>query len=247
MSDNYEFMIRAALGQDSNSAVNKFGYVSGLVAAHQTVWSHGGLYVYPSSAIPMNISSSDNNDVFGGSGAQQVEVFGLDADYNEVMITLNLNGQTPVLIPIELIRVRRAKIIGNKSNVGTVYVGDGVYASGVPGTAYAQIDLSGVLAGDEENQTLQAIDTVPAGMKGLIFIFSASSAKNEEITVSLKAREFGGVFQTKDKLDVYQAPMLQPYPIPLVFPPKTDIEIRAIGTASASQVSGKFGMVLIPA
>ena len=240
MADNYEFLIRAALGQGDNAAVNKFGYVDGLVGVAQTIWSEGGTYVYPSAAATMNVSSSDANDAFGGSGAQQVEVMGLDADYVEQIITVDLNGQTYVPLVPALIRVNRVKVIGSIDAVGDVYVGNGTNTAGVPVNVYAKVEIG-------ENQTLQAVYTVPATKQVLVFLFSASSAKNEEVTVSLKARELGGVFQTKDKLDIYQNSVPQPYPVPLVFPPKTDIELRAIGTAVAARVSGKFTVVLIPA
>lgn len=236
---NFAFLLRAALGENNSSTFNKFGYVAGLVAVAQTVWSEGGLYAYPAAAITMSVASTDANDDFGGSGAQQVEVMGLDADFNEVTETINLDGQTEVALPTDLIRVNRAKVLGAIDAVGDIYIGTGTFTTGVPANVYGKIDIG-------ENQTLQAVFTVPRGKKALVFTFSASSAKNEEITVSLKARPFGGVLQTKDKHDIYQNAITQPYMPPLVFDEKTDIEIRAIGTASASQASGKFSMVLVP-
>lgn len=240
MSDNYEFMIRAALGQGNNAAVNKFGYVDSVVAVSQTIWSEGGIYAYPASATTMTASSDNTNDALAGTGAKQIEVIGLDADYNEQCITVDMDGQNGVTISPDLIRVNRVKVMGDQNALGNIYVGAGTITTGKPATVYSKVDIG-------ENQTLQTVYTVPAGKQALLFLFAASSAKNEEITATLKAREFGGVFQTKAKLDIYQSAPERKYTAPLVFPTKTDIELRAIGTASASRVSGEYTIVLIPA
>ena len=240
MGSNYDFMVRAALGEDSLSAVNKFGYNGAIVVPEETVWSEGAIYAYPSGAVTMTASSDNTNDALAGTGAKRIEIMGLDANYDEQTITVEMNGQNGVTISPDLIRVNRVKVLNDQDAQGNIYVGEGAIVTGKPAIVYAKIDVN-------ENQTLQAIYTVPASKKALLVTFSGSSSKNEAITVRLAARELGGVFQTKDKLDIYQNEFTQFYPVPIVFEPKTDIEIRAAGTAVTALVSGKFSVVLIPA
>ena len=240
MSGNYDMLVRAALGQDGLSAVNKFGYNPSITTALETIWSEGGLYAYPSAAVEMTASSSSTDDALAGTGAKQIEVIGLDADYNEQCIIVDMNGQNAVTISSDLIRVNRVKVIDDQDAIGNIYIGTGALTTGKPANVYSKVDIG-------ENQTLQTVYTVPAGKKALLFLFAASSSKNETITVSLKARELGGVFQTKAKIDLYQNAPERKYPAPRVALPMTDIELRAVGTAVAAQVSGEFTVVLIPA
>jgi hypothetical protein len=72
----------------------KFGNNSDINGSLETVWSHGGLYVYPTSAIQMKVSSSSADDSGTGTGARTVVVGGLDADYNEITEVVTLTGQT---------------------------------------------------------------------------------------------------------------------------------------------------------
>ncbi len=239
MSGNYDFFVRAALGQDGLGAINKFGYNETVGTSFETVWSEGGLYVYPATALAMTASSSSANDALAGSGAKQIEIMGLDTDYVEQTIVIDMNGQNAVAITPSLLRVNRMKVLGDQDAEGDIYVGNGTVTAGVPANVYSKVDLG-------EDQTLQAVFTVPAGKMALLFFWSATSSRLEEVNVVLKAREFGGVLQTKDKIDVFQNTVPQAYPVPIVFPPKTDIEIRAKSATSTSMVSGKFSMVLIP-
>lgn len=239
MGSNFDFFVRAALGENGLSAVNKFGYVDGVTTTEETIWSEGGIYVYPSAATTMTASSDNTNDALAGSGAKRIEVQGLDANWDEQTITVEMDGQNGVTISPDLIRVNRVKVLDDQDALGNIYVGSGTITTGKPANVYSKVDVG-------ENQTLQTVYSVPRGKKALLFLLGTSSAKNEEITVSLKARPFGGVFQTKGKIDIYQNAPSRLYPAPRVADEKTDIEMRAIGTAVASRVSGEFTMVLVP-
>ena len=239
MADNYDFMTRAALGLNGLSAINKFGYVDGVTATEETIWSEGGIYVYPSTAVAMTASSDNTNDALAGTGAKRIEVQGLDANWDEVTAIVEMDGQNGVTITPNLIRVNRVRVLDDQNALGNIYVGVGAIATGKPATVYSKVDVG-------ENQTLQTVYSVARRKKALLYLLGASSAKNEEITVSLKARAFGGVFQTKGKIDIYQDAPSRLYPAPRVADEKTDIEMRAIGTAVAAKVSGEFTAVLIP-
>ncbi len=240
MGSNYDLLIRAALGENGLNANNKFGYNPSITTILETIWSEGGIYAYPAVPVTMTASSDNTNDALAGTGAKQIEAECLVAGYIERTFTIDMDGQNGVALPEDVLRVNRVKVIGDQDALGNIYIGVGAIATGKPAIVYAKVDLG-------ENQTLQTVYTVPAGKKALLFLFAASSSKNEAITVSLKAREEGSVFQTKAKIDLYQNAPERKYPAPRVAPEKTDIELRAIGTAVAAQVSGEFTVVLIPA
>ena len=79
------FELQISRGQISfHKFVHKFGYNPSIGTSDETIWSEGGLYAYPASATVMTVSSSSTDDTAAGTGARTVEVFGLDADYNEI-------------------------------------------------------------------------------------------------------------------------------------------------------------------
>ena len=62
----------------------KFGFNPDVDDALETIWAQGGLYSYLSAATVLKVSSSSTADDEGSTGAETVELFGLDADYNEI-------------------------------------------------------------------------------------------------------------------------------------------------------------------
>ena len=79
----------------------------------ETIWTEGGIYVYPTSAEAVYISSTDANDTSAGTGARTVKVFGLDANWELQEETVILNGQTQVRVGASLtwIRIFRAFVV----------------------------------------------------------------------------------------------------------------------------------------
>ena len=228
------FDLQVARGQiTGHKSLFKFGNNPDINGSLETIWSHGGLYVYPTSAIQMKVSSSSADDTALGTGARTVSVQGLDQDYNEVAETVTLTGQTAVLTTTTFIRVFRAFVITAGSGgtaAGTIYVGTGTVTAGVPATVYAEIPVG-------ENQTLMAIWTVPAGYTFYIYRGTFSAASNnaaQYILGKFMVRPFGGVF--RNAADVTSNSNLIPYDfeIPLAVPEKADIEARAIALSGTN-------------
>jgi len=228
------FDLQVARGQiTGHKSLFKFGNNPDINGSLETIWSHGGLYVYPTSAIQMKVSSSSADDTALGTGARTVSVQGLDQDYNEVAETVTLTGQTAVLTTTTFIRVFRAFVITAGSGgtaAGTIYVGTGTVTAGVPATVYADIPVG-------ENQTLMAIWTVPAGYTFYMYRGTFSAASNnaaQYILGKFMIRPFGGVF--RNAADVTSNSNLIPYDfeIPLAVPEKADIEARAIALSGTN-------------
>jgi len=228
------FELQVARGHiEGHKALFKFGGNADINGSLETIWSQGGLYVYPTAAIQMSVSSSSTNDTALGSGAQTVFVYGLDANYNEITEVVTLAGQTAVLTTQSFLRVNRAYVItaGNGGTAaGDIYVGTGVVTAGVPATVYAVISLG-------ENQTTMAVWTVPARHTLYLhrtFFSAASNNAAHYILGKLVNRPQGGVFRNSADITVNSAAVPYHFEIPIMFAEKTDIETRAIALSGTN-------------
>jgi hypothetical protein len=230
---------------EGHKALFKFGSNGDINGSLETVWSHGGLYVYPAAAIQMKVSSSSADDTALGTGARTVFVYGLDANYNEITETITLDGQTAVLTTQSFLRVSRAYVLtagsGNTA-AGDIYVGTGVVTAGVPATVYAVISLG-------ENQTTMAVWTVPAKHAFYMhrsFFSAASNNSSHYILGKFMIRSQGGVLRNAADIAVTSAAVNYDFETPLALPEKTDIECRAIAlSGSGFYVTAAFEGIYI--
>jgi hypothetical protein len=211
----------------------KFGNNTDINGSLETVWSSGGVYVYPTTAIQMKVSSSSAGDAALGTGARTVSVQGLDQDYNEVSENITLTGQTAVLTTTTFIRVFRAFVLTAGSTgtaQGTIYIGTGNVTSGVPATIYAEIPVG-------ENQTLMALWTVPAGYTLYLSRATFSAASNnaaQYILGKFVIRPTGGVFRNAFDVTVNSNVFSYAFNTPLAVQEKSDIEARAIALSGTN-------------
>ena len=226
------FELQVARGQiPGHKSIFKFGVNPVIQNVEETVWEGGGLYVYPSSALIMTVSSAsgatDNGVV--------ITISGLDADYNEQSETVTLAGAGTATTTKSFLRVNRGFVAGSQAPVGEVTVANG-------GVTYAYIN------GD--NQTLMAVWTVPAGYDAFITqldVTVLTEQNNKFGNIRLVTKEQGGVFRTQETFSVEQGPINLPYSIPVFIPEKTDIEYRAIASSSQAnlRVSAAFEILYI--
>jgi len=228
------FELQLARGQiEGHKTLFKFGNNPDSNGALETVWSHSSLYVYPTAATVMKVSSTSSDDNGTGSGARTVLVAGLDADYNEASEIVTLTGQTPVLTTTVFIRVFRAYVVTagvSNTAAGIIYIGDGVVTAGVPALVYAEIPLG-------ENQTLMAMWTVPAGYTFYMYRGSFSAASNNSAQYVLgkfMVRPFGGVFRNAADVTANSNVIQYDFEIPLAVPAKADIEARVIALSGTN-------------
>jgi len=239
------FYLQVARNQISFHKSNfKFGFNPDVDDSLETVWAQGGLYSYLASASVLKVSSSSTSDTSAGTGARTVELFGLDANYDEISETITLNGQTAVNTTNEFLRINRmvVKSAGTGGqNAGVIYAGTGTVTTGVPANKYATIAIG-------DNQTVMALWTVPSGYTAYLLqtdITVATTQNNKFCTVHLVARPDGEVFQIKDKFVKAESSVHQAYTIPLKFEEKTDIEVRAIGDSAGADIAISAGMDFI--
>ena len=214
----------------------KFGFNPDIDNSLETIWAQGGLYTYLSSASTLYISSSSTADDAASTGARTATVSGLDANYDEVSVTVDLDGQNGVQLGSanNWIRVNRIAVDTAGSggqNAGVLYVGTEASPSvGVPTNKYATVAIG-------DNQTLMALWTVPRGYTAYLTqldVTVATEQNNKFATISTLARPFGGVFNVVDKFVKESSSHHQEYSFPLKFTEKTDIEVRGIASSAAA-------------
>ena len=224
----------------------KFGFNPDVDDALETVWAQGGLYSYLSTGTTLYISSSSTADDAASTGARSATVSGLDANYNEVSVTVDLDGQNGVQLGstswLRVFRVIVRSAGSGGQNAGVLYVGSEASPTiGVPTNKYATVAIG-------DNQTVMALWTVPAGYTAYLLqtdISVTTTQNNKYCTVHLVARPEGEVFQVKDKFVKSESSTHQEYTIPLKFTEKTDIEVRAIGDSSGSDIAISAGLDFI--
>ena len=137
-----------------SQALNIFGFNREVGDSFETIWNDGGGYVYPSSAVAMDVVSSSSSDTM------QVLINGLDANYDAISETVTLTGTSAVTTSATFFRINSAVILTG-SNVGDISISNG-------GTKYAFIEATlGI--------TQSVIYTVPAGCSLYIFRIDCNS------------------------------------------------------------------------
>lgn len=228
------------------SFVHKFGHSDAVGTTIGDIWNGAITYVFPSGATAMTLSSDDADDNSAGAGAQTVEIFGLDTNYNEINETLLLSGLAPVSTTKAYLRVFRmiVRTAGASGfNEGNIYLGTGTLVDGVPPNIFAEIIFTA--AGKGENQTLMAIYTVPAGKTAYIIDYHYSTPQNKSAEMWIKVRPFGEVFQTKVRDMIFQNNKSMQKALPIRVEEKSDIKISAATDVGTTDIAASFDLILI--
>lgn len=226
---------------DGVGYIEKFGYQDDVPNGDiATVWDSTGLYDYLDTATAVTVTSNDPDDNPTGSGARQVEIQGLDQDYNLVLELVDL-GATSTTTFIRVFRVRVCVSGGTNPNQGVITVAGG-------GKTLAQI---GKLANnaDGHGQTNMCVYTVPAGKTAYLTQWTVSSGKpNADTVAKLMVRDTlhpdDGAWNVKDIAEIQASSFIKEYKVPMQFTEKSDIEVRAFSNTGSS-CSSSFNLILI--
>ena len=141
----------------SGDMVHISGYGTVTVAA-RTIWPGNSIIdLLSSTRLKVSISSDSADDAAGGTGATDIVVEYLDRSFKRQHEYLELAGTTPLYLEVSALQHAEISNAGSgRTNAGTIYIGRGVVAGGVPATVHDQIE-----PGEGTTQTLKY--TVPAG------------------------------------------------------------------------------------
>jgi hypothetical protein len=236
------------------SFVHKFGSAPDFDTADGSVYiwdgaDDGGInqmqYTFSTTADIDSISSDNNGDT------QDVEIQGLDTNYDLVVQTITMTGQTRKALDTDLVRIFRMKNVGATDFAGQVYCY--VNTAITTGTPNDKTKIR-AMVDNGNNQTLMAMYTVPNGKTAYLrdwFASIAGASKSSNYIIDIFARPFGEVFQLKHRSaisDTGSSHIQHQHIEPAVYAGKTDVIMKVEGTAggmSGATVSAGFDIVLI--
>jgi hypothetical protein len=211
-----------------------------------TVWDEAAaspLYVYPSIASQMYVTSADAKDTLAGVGAQKAFVAGLNAlGYWQYEI-VEMNGLAGVLTEKTYSKVNTFYVYqvgASKWNEGKMYVGTGTITDGVPANIFASLDGT---SNTRDNSMKQAVFTVPKGYKALVVQILLGSGQGKEVSLGLYFGD-GLPMKSVGELTIYESAIQMNFPIPLAFPELTNIELRSFAAGTLHLRAG-FQMILV--
>lgn len=216
-----------------------------------------GTYTFQTSATPFYVTSSNAGDV----GLTYIAVV-LDEDFNELVIPVTTNGQTPVQIigPNGETDFTRGQILFNVTPAGTASLGD-VYVGteaapvgGVPADANIVLFAEAV-----DQQSNQSIYTVPRGRTGLIQAFAIttnrnSAGGNSDVFLNTKDNILpngtlgGGPKRRRAELGLQvsgSSAFLYNLPLPVRVTEGTDVWLGAVTDNNNTRLAGGFQMLTI--
>jgi hypothetical protein len=250
-----DFLIEVAKGNVvGHSLVNKFGF-NELVGTTLVPVTTGGMYATPSTAQVLEILSDDANDTALGTGAREITITGLDASWNEQVITVAMNGTAPVAVPGTWLRVYRAAVSGS-----------GTYATATAGSHAGDVTIRGTGAGATwaiiavtdsgfpAGQTEIAAYTVPAGFTGYLL--------DKHTTVNTAKEPPDIIWFRRENADTAVAPFsamrvferhtgvstevtYHPHAAAVTLPEKTDVGVMAHVTSLTTAISVEFQLLLV--
>lgn len=209
----------------------------------EDIWDYGGMYTFSNSADIDRMSSSSAEDT------QNVELVGLDTDWNEVRQIVTLSGQDPVALATPLIRVNQMGNIGATDFAGDVYCFvNGDVTEGVPDTD----ENVRAMARVGNNQALSGIYTIPRGVTGYLLdgytSLSRAGGAAESADVTVRFRPYGSVFRTKSRVSCVSTGSnsfnrgYRTVPIPIS--ERTDLILRCENITATCGVYGGFSILL---
>ena len=238
-TQNLDFYHRVAQGLEPDySSVHIYAQNPAMATAGTTydICNSGAIY-YPTTAQSLEVVSSSANDTLLGSGAKQVYIETLDANWNTYTQTINMNGTTPVAIAGTHIRSQFMYVVGNQSAVGNITLR---VASG--GTTLLTIQ-------DGDNTSVSSSYTVPNGYTAYFIqgYASSNSKVSGYMDFKLLTRRYGGVFMIKGRTvcnDTGSSWWVYQYQISSMIPAKTDFKMVAVGGANSMIGMGGYELLL---
>lgn len=245
MSYPRDFYFQASSGEIRGlEAVNKFGSNLDIdtASAPETLWSTGGLYVFPTTSGSISVVSSSANDAAAGTGARTIVVEGLDENYREITETFTMDGINPVNSSIwnNWLRVYRTFVAS--AGTGEVNAGDITITRGALTVATIPTDLG---------QTQMAVFTIPEDKKGYIVSITGSllrtGGNNISANVGLYCRG-NGVKRLRYEFTVQttgSTTFTKHFKSPIVVDEKTDLYLNALDvSANGVGVFGSFTVLV---
>jgi len=250
-----------------HKGIRKFFNLPNADATERDIWSYGGTiaeYTYTANTgADYYICSSNNSDT------QNVIIYLLDEDFDSIIVSVTLTGQTPIKINTvgttqitDMLTREKNKVIssttkftrvwrlfnnGTANFAGNIYVVEGNdITTGIPNDT---ADVRAYIALGSNNNTLMSHFTIPNDWYGMILGGRGSiTLKNQQAAdIRYESRAYGKVFRIQEtyglnSIGTGMSSIINC--IPDLAPPKTDIKLRADAGGSCG-VSGSYQLLLV--
>ena len=239
-----DFYFEVAAGRVAgHTPLNRIIHASDIGTSLVTLWEENLLYTYSSTADITQVSSDNAGDT------HTITVIGLDTDWGKVTQTVSLSetSVTPATLGVPLIRVNEVYNTNGTDTLGNVYVWvpGGGHAGGVPTVAAAIRARMSILGTKHNERSVSSVYSVPANKSAYIIFGKASASDAKAIELTFWIRPFGGVFQLAHHVDFKDNSYDYFFKLPAGTVEKSDIEIRATSSASGTEVSAAYDIVLV--
>lgn len=214
---------------------SKLGYNDDVGSTEEDIWVLGGTYVFPASAIQMEVVSSSASDAAAGTGVRTVRIGYLDNTYAEKTETVTLNGVTPVnTVATNILRVNSIRAVtcgSGKTAAGTISV------RSVGGATTYRVIAQGYTRGRS------AIFTVPLGKTLYITSIGISSgATTASKVVRWTGRatydELSGTvldfFMANMEMQTRDQSLIRQFEMPIKIAATCDFKISAVSNTAGS-------------
>ena len=192
------------------------------------------IYNLPSTPLSLEISSTAVGDT------QDIKLIGMDANWEEQIVTVTLTGRTPVTVPNTWIRTCNIENVGTTDLAGDVWLYDAGSAVvlGKPSDDNVQrLVITTGTATNPHNTSFLSVTSVPANFTGFVFSINTSVNKGsgaaagaKEVDVACLIKDFGKVWTQRDMYGINNngtGLTQDDNRVPLVVPEKSDITLRA--------------------
>ncbi len=217
----------------TNRAFYRTGFLSNLSSStYQSI--DEGFPICPMTATQLTIVSTSASDAVSGTGAQIVQVVGLDGSYNRVLESVNMNGTTPVTTTNSFTHVDGFFVIqvgSANSAVGTITASSG------PTTYMAiQPDTNSWKSGKFHTQNNET---------AYIFAWnfgSYNAAVRAEIRTSQASGFINGSMIAQASGIANNNSFQVVFPVPVKVPQQGFIQIRGIAKGPQNEVTTSFNL-----
>lgn len=137
-----DFNTECAIGlRQGHEVWNKFGYNADVDVGTEIIASQGGAFQLPITARTLSIVSTDAADDDGSTGCNSIVIYGLDANRDEQVEAVTMNGTTPVTTATTWLGINR--VVMFLCGTGLVNAGTITVTSATDAYTLAQMPLGG--------------------------------------------------------------------------------------------------------
>ena len=224
-------IVRGIYTEEGKEHFQTFGHNADVGTTLETVYQGSDRYTYLSSAEQLSIVSDSANDTAAGSGARSVKITGLDANWDPLTETVDLNGTTPVNTTNSFLRVNTIEVATAGS--GRTNDGEILAQNNAEDNTLAYIEPG-------EGESHNGLYSIPAGKTGYVVQWHGFEQSNQESEIYLAITLEGEVTKLRRGALLASDQFHMSLQLPLVLPPKTDIELLARTVSGGGDVMAGF-------